>query len=30
MAQGSRRRNVVVGTMLLVLGAVGTWRIWDW
>ena len=30
MAQGSRRRDVVVGTMLLVLGAVGTWRIWDW
>lgn len=30
MAQGSRRGDVVVGTMLLVLGAVGTWRIWDW
>lgn len=28
--RGSRRRDVVVGTMLLVLGAVGTWRIWDW
>ncbi|WP_270239803.1 phosphatase PAP2 family protein [Rothia kristinae] len=30
MAQGSRRGDVVVGTMLLVPGAVGTWRIWDW
>lgn len=30
MMRGSRRRDVVVGTMLLVLGAVGTWRIWDW
>ncbi|WGH09629.1 phosphatase PAP2 family protein [Rothia kristinae] len=30
MAQGSRRRDVVVGTMLLALGAAGTWRIWDW